>query len=96
MVRAVRERLTLSICETGLYCAADTTRHNVEGDNMVEFSGFLGLLLLVLVIYAIVKTVQSGASTGSKVLWIIILLLIPFIGFILWLLLGPKGGANTI
>ncbi|RUO21086.1 PLDc N-terminal domain-containing protein [Aliidiomarina maris] len=53
-------------------------------------------MLLILVIYAIVKTVQSGASTGTKVLWIIILLLIPFIGFILWLLLGPKGGANTL
>lgn len=63
---------------------------------MGGFSGFLGLILLILVIYAIVKTVQSGASTGTKVLWIVVLLLIPVIGFILWLLLGPKGGASTL
>lgn len=53
--------------------------------------GLLGLVLLILVVYAIVKVIQSGAGTGAKVLWIVLLLLLPVIGFILWLLLGPKG-----
>jgi hypothetical protein len=56
-----------------------------------EVTGILGLIGLILIIYAIVKTVQSRASTGTKVLWIVVLLLIPFLGFILWLFLGPKG-----
>lgn len=56
----------------------------------VETGGILGFILLVCIIYAIVKTVQSGASTGTKVLWIVVLLILPFIGFILWLLFGPK------
>lgn len=56
----------------------------------IEVGGLFGLILLICVIYGILKTAQSGAGTGSKVLWILILLLIPFIGFILWLLLGPK------
>ncbi|HSX52439.1 MAG TPA: PLDc N-terminal domain-containing protein [Cellvibrio sp.] len=56
----------------------------------VETGGILGFILLVCIVYAIVKTAQSGASTGTKVLWIVVLLLLPFIGFILWLLFGPK------
>lgn len=56
----------------------------------VEVGGILGFILLVCVIYAIVKTVQSGASTGTKVIWIVVLLLLPFLGFILWFLFGPK------
>jgi hypothetical protein len=56
----------------------------------LEIGGVLGFILLVCVIYAIVKTVDSRASTGSKVLWILILLLLPLLGFILWLFLGPR------
>ena len=56
----------------------------------IEINGVLGLVLFALVVYAIVKTLQSGASTGGKVLWIVIVLLLPFLGFLAWLLLGPK------
>jgi hypothetical protein len=58
----------------------------------IEINGILGLLVLVLDVYGIVKTVQSGASTGGKVLWIVIILLLPVAGFLAWLLFGPKGG----
>lgn len=57
----------------------------------IEVSGLLGLIILILNIYAIVKTVQSPAGTGAKVLWIVLIILLPVVGFILWLLLGPKG-----
>jgi len=57
----------------------------------MEVNGIFGLLLLVLDVYAIVKTVQSNASTGSKVLWIVVVLLLPLVGFLAWLLFGPKG-----
>jgi hypothetical protein len=57
----------------------------------IEVNGLLGLVLFALVIYAIVKTLQSGASTGGKVLWIVVVLLLPFLGFLAWLLFGPKG-----
>jgi hypothetical protein len=56
----------------------------------VQVTGFFGLLLLILDIYAIIKTVQSHASTLGKVLWVVLILLLPLLGFILWLLLGPK------
>ncbi|WP_323815900.1 PLDc N-terminal domain-containing protein [Cellvibrio sp. NN19] len=57
----------------------------------VETGGILGFLLLICIVYAVIKTVQSGASTGTKVLWVVVLLVLPFLGFILWFLFGPKG-----
>lgn len=57
----------------------------------IEITGLLGLIILVLDIWAIVKTIDSGASTGAKVLWVLLILVLPVLGFILWLLLGPKG-----
>jgi hypothetical protein len=56
----------------------------------IEVGGLLGLVILVLDVYAIVKVVGSSASTGTKVLWVVIILLLPVIGLILWALLGPK------
>ena len=61
----------------------------------VEVGGLLGLIILVLDIWAIVRTLQSGASTGSKVLWVVVILVLPLIGLLLWLLLGPRGRPAT-
>lgn len=57
----------------------------------IEIGGLFGLLLLVADVWAIVKTVQSGASTGAKVLWIVLILILPLLGLLIWLLFGPKG-----
>ena len=57
----------------------------------IEIGGLFGLLLLIADVWAIVKTVQSGASTGAKVVWIVLILLLPLLGVIIWLLFGPKG-----
>ncbi len=57
----------------------------------IEVGGPLGLILLVLDVWAIVKTVNSRASTGAKVLWVVLILLLPLLGFLLWLFLGPRG-----
>ncbi|WP_303902603.1 PLD nuclease N-terminal domain-containing protein [Thiohalomonas denitrificans] len=60
----------------------------------VEVGGLLGLILLVLVVWAIVQTIQSRSSTGAKVLWIVFLLLVPAIGFIVWLITGPRSAKS--
>jgi len=57
----------------------------------IEVGGLFGLLLLVADVWAIVKTVQSGASTGAKVVWIVLILLLPLLGLVIWLVAGPKG-----
>ena len=57
---------------------------------MFEVGGLFGLIVLVLDIWAIVSVVQSRASTLGKVIWIVLVVLLPILGFILWLLFGPK------
>ncbi len=54
------------------------------------YGGLFGLIILVLDVWAIVQIVQSGATTGKKVLWIVLIILLPILGLILWLLLGRK------
>jgi len=56
----------------------------------LQFNGPIALIILIADIYAIVKTVQSGASTMTKVLWIVAILFLPVLGFLLWLIFGPR------
>lgn len=56
----------------------------------LEVGGILGLIILILDVWAVIKTIGSGASTGSKVLWVVVIVLLPVLGLILWFLFGPK------
>jgi hypothetical protein len=58
----------------------------------IEVGGIFGLLILIADIWAIVNVVRSAASTGSKVLWVLLILILPVIGLIIWLLAGPPHG----
>lgn len=58
----------------------------------MEVGGFFGLLILIADVWAIVNIAQSGATTGKKVLWIVLVLVLPVLGLILWFLLGPRTG----
>jgi hypothetical protein len=57
---------------------------------MGNVNGFWGLLVLIADVWAIVNVFQSGGSTGNKVLWTVLIIVLPVIGFIIWLLAGPK------
>lgn len=59
----------------------------------IEVSGILGLLVLILDIVAIVKVLQSGVSVLAKILWTLLILVLPVIGLIIWVLAGPRGRA---
>lgn len=56
----------------------------------IEIQGFLGLLILVAVVWAIIQTVQSSATTGAKVLWTVLILVLPVLGLIIWFFAGPR------
>jgi hypothetical protein len=51
-----------------------------------------GLIVLCADIWAIVNIFQSSADTGRKVLWTVLVVVLPVLGFILWFFLGPKTG----
>ncbi len=49
----------------------------------------VGLITLLLVIWALVGILQSGGTPVEKLIWVIIVLVMPLIGFILWYFMGP-------
>ncbi|GGG78025.1 hypothetical protein GCM10011415_28710 [Salipiger pallidus] len=62
----------------------------------MEFAGIGGFIVLVLDIWAIVSIISSNASTGAKVLWVLLVLVLPVLGFIIWLIAGPRSARATI
>ena len=54
--------------------------------------GLWSILVLIADIYAIISIVQSGVEPLKKALWIVLILVLPVVGFIIWFLLGPKSG----
>jgi len=57
---------------------------------MFNVNGIVGLLILVADIWAIINIIQSGAPIGSKALWVVLVLVLPVIGLIIWYFAGPK------
>lgn len=58
----------------------------------MQYQGIFGLIVLIADVWAIVNIFQSGADTGKKVLWTVLVIILPVLGFILWYFLGPKTG----
>jgi hypothetical protein len=53
----------------------------------------MGLLTLLLVIWALIGILQASAAPVEKLLWVVIVLIVPIIGFVLWYLIGPGSKA---
>lgn len=52
--------------------------------------GLWGAIVLIADIYAIIKIAGSSEEALKKALWIVLILVLPVIGFIIWWLAGPK------
>lgn len=57
---------------------------------MEPIGGLLGLLILIADIWAIVQVVKSGADVAIKVVWILVIVVLPVLGLLTWLLFGPR------
>jgi len=47
------------------------------------------LVVTILDVIAIVSVLKSGADSGTKLLWIILVILLPVLGMILYFIMGP-------
>jgi hypothetical protein len=57
-----------------------------------QFGGLLSLLILAGDVWAVINIFQSGASNEKKALWIVLVVVLPVVGLVLWYFLGPRGG----
>jgi hypothetical protein len=53
-------------------------------------NNLIGLIILVLDIVAIIDVVKSNKDTGKKALWIVLIIILPLVGLILYYLMGRK------
>ena len=60
----------------------------------MQVNGLLGLLILAADVFAIISIFQSGASNEKKALWIVLVVVLPLVGLILWFFLGPRSGRS--
>jgi succinate dehydrogenase/fumarate reductase cytochrome b subunit len=61
-----------------------------SGVMFTGYNGLLGLLILAGDIWALINIFQSSESNAKKLLWILVVLLLPLLGLILWFFLGPR------
>lgn len=52
--------------------------------------GILGLLVLVLDIVAIIDVLKSTMDNGKKALWILLIVILPVIGMVIYFLIDQK------
>jgi Phospholipase_D-nuclease N-terminal len=57
---------------------------------LTGYNGIWGLLILAGDVWAIINIFQSGASNEKKLLWTLVVLLLPLLGLVLWFFLGPR------
>lgn len=56
----------------------------------INVYGITGLILLILDVWALINVINSSRDNGSKVLWVLLVLIFPLVGFIAWLVAGPR------
>jgi len=54
------------------------------------YNGLWGVLILIGDIWAIINILQSSAANDKKLLWVVVVVLLPLLGLILWYFLGPR------
>ena len=57
---------------------------------MFMYTGIIGLLVFIADIWAILTIVKSPMAAGPKVLWCLLILVLPVLGLIIWYVVDPK------
>ena len=55
----------------------------------MELTGIGGLIILIFDIYAVVMILQSSAKSIEKLIWSLVVFLLPLIGLVVWYFAGP-------
>ena len=61
----------------------------------VNVTGIGGFILLALDIWALISVIGSDATTGKKVIWVLVILFLPLVGFLAWLIFGPRAQVRS-
>jgi len=54
------------------------------------YGGVLGALILIGDVWALINILQSPSANDKKILWVVVVVLLPLLGLILWFFMGPR------
>lgn len=54
------------------------------------YNGLFGLLILAGDVWAIINILRSPADNVKKLIWVLVVLLLPLLGLIIWYFAGPR------
>lgn len=57
---------------------------------MIQYSGLWFLIAVAFNMWAWLSVLGSGAKLATKLIWTIVLVCLPGIGFVAWYILGPR------
>jgi Phospholipase_D-nuclease N-terminal len=58
------------------------------------FNSLFSLVILGLDIWAIVHVLRSGEEVGIRVLWVLLIAIVPILGLIIWAIIGPRAASR--
>ena len=54
-----------------------------------------GIIIFALDVWAIASIINTNAATSTKIIWILLVAILPVVGLIIWWLAGPKANYNA-
>ncbi|TJZ85122.1 PLDc N-terminal domain-containing protein [Paracoccus hibiscisoli] len=52
------------------------------------------VIIFVLDVWAIAQIINTNVSTKAKILWILLIVILPVLGLIIWYFAGPKSNVR--
>ncbi|KRV64815.1 PLDc N-terminal domain-containing protein [Pseudomonas citronellolis] len=59
------------------------------------FNGLTGLIIFALDVWAIISVLKSSADVPIKIIWVLVILILPLLGLVIWAIAGPKGNVRV-
>lgn len=56
----------------------------------LDLNSVIGILIFLVDLWAIYHTWISREETVTKVIWTVVILLLPVVGLLIWMFFGPK------
>ena len=53
-------------------------------------SYILGIVIFALDVWAIASIINTNVATSTRIIWILLVAILPVVGLIIWWLAGPK------
>lgn len=53
-------------------------------------SYIFGIIIFALDVWAIASIINTNVATSTKIIWILLVAILPVVGLIIWWLAGPK------